>query len=137
MRCLQVGRKLIGSVTAVVLIMCFFTLPLVLAGVVSVSFPVLIAVAGAPLAAQLICMAFSRVREYEADLDAARLMNSPMPLISALRKLENAHSPCWSQVIFNGVNADFLLNVFSSHPPTDERVRRLYEVNLHPVLLYT
>lgn len=90
----------------------------------------------APMAAMLIQMAISRSREYGADNGGAELSGNPLWLASALRKLEhgNARRPMKSAVqhpatahlfIVNPLIGHKLANLFSSHPPTEERIRRL------------
>lgn len=87
----------------------------------------------APIAALLIQMAISRTREFAADATAARAMGSGRPLANALRKLE-----AWSKRIPMDVNpamshmfiikplsGESLMRLFSTHPPTAERIARL------------
>ena len=90
----------------------------------------------APLAAALIQMAVSRSREYGADAGGAELSGHPLWLASALRKLESAnesrpmgtaaqHPATAHLFIVNPLRGAKLANLFSTHPPTDERIRRL------------
>ena len=89
----------------------------------------------APLAAFLLQMAVSRSREYHADATAAKLTNKPWALISALKKLEweNHRKPldCGSpsnaaMCIVNPLRGkDFFVNMFSTHPPMEERIKAL------------
>jgi len=88
----------------------------------------------APIAAVLVQMAISRSREFEADKGGARLAGSPFELASALRKLEAANSRApMSQVneatahmfIVNPLRGAGLRSLFSTHPPVEERIRRL------------
>ncbi|MDY6848376.1 MAG: zinc metalloprotease HtpX [Thermodesulfobacteriota bacterium] len=89
----------------------------------------------APIAAMLVQMAISRSREFEADRGGARLCgNNPHYLASALRKLEaaNQSSPMPKvneatahMFIVNPLRGGGLKNLFSTHPPVEERVRRL------------
>jgi heat shock protein HtpX len=89
----------------------------------------------APIAAGLIQMAISRSREFEADASGARLVHDGEPLARALEKMEaySARVPMdvnpaqASAYIVNplrGRKVEFA-NLFSSHPPTAERIRRL------------
>lgn len=93
----------------------------------------------APLAAGLIQMAVSRSREYEADEAGAKLCGNPLWLASALAKLENAnhqgqfaeaeHHPNTAHMfIVNPLSAQQLAELFSTHPLTSERIRRLQEM---------
>jgi heat shock protein HtpX len=88
----------------------------------------------APVAATLIQLAISRTREYQADASGARLAHNPMYLASALQKLETANerlpmadaTPATAHLfIVNPLNAGFLSRLFSTHPPIEERIRRL------------
>lgn len=92
----------------------------------------------APIAAMLIQLAISRAREYEADATGAKLAGSPDGLISALRKLEQASrmipmeaSPSTAHLfIVNPLRGmcGALMNLFMTHPPIEERVRRLQQM---------
>lgn len=92
----------------------------------------------APLAASLIQFALSRSREYMADASGARICGKPLALASALLKLDDyAHhrvipdaKPATSGLfIINplaGVGG--VANLFSTHPSTEERVKKLREI---------
>ncbi len=100
----------------------------------------LIALAGivlAPIAAALIQMAISRSREYIADETGATLTGRPLELASALRKLESwkqsiplvGGSPATAHLfIVNPFTRNGLAQLFSTHPPTEDRIRRLEEI---------
>ncbi len=87
----------------------------------------------APLAAALIQLAISRTREYQADASGARLTHNPLLLANALRKLESANqqipldaSPATAHLfIVNPLSAQGITRLFSTHPPIEERIRRL------------
>lgn len=87
----------------------------------------------APLAAMLIQMAISRSREFQADASGARLCGDPRYLASALRKLEAANRQAPMQAsqatahmfIVNPLRAGGLAKLFATHPPMEERIRRL------------
>lgn len=87
----------------------------------------------APLAATLVQLAISRSREFLADETGARIAGSPYGLASALEKLERAAHALPMEVnpgtahlfIVNPLRGDWLLTLFSTHPPIAERVRRL------------
>ncbi len=89
----------------------------------------------APIAALLIQMAISRTREYAADRTAAQYTGTPHGLISALRKLEGwskriplEASPATAHMfIIKPFSGGALMRLFSTHPSTEERVRRLSE----------
>ncbi len=87
----------------------------------------------APLAAMLIQMAISRAREYQADATGAQISRKPGALADALEKLERAATalpldanPATAHLfIVNPLRGMSILNLFSTHPPTEERVARL------------
>jgi heat shock protein HtpX len=90
----------------------------------------------APLAAMLIQMAISRSREYAADKGGAEVSGNPLYLANALRKLEMANRQIPMQAeaatahmfIVNPLTGGGLMSLFSTHPPIEERVRRLEEM---------
>jgi heat shock protein HtpX len=87
----------------------------------------------APIAAMLIQMAISRSREYDADAGGAALVGSPLGLASALQKIESASravpmdaNPATAHLfIIKPFSAGGLLGLFSSHPPTKDRIEAL------------
>jgi heat shock protein HtpX len=88
----------------------------------------------APIAAMLIQLAISRSREYLADETGARLSHHPESLARALEKLEmasqripmeNAQPATAHMFIVNPLSGKSLANLFSTHPPIEERIRRL------------
>ncbi|MCF7804841.1 MAG: zinc metalloprotease HtpX [Candidatus Marinimicrobia bacterium] len=91
----------------------------------------------APIAAGLIQMAVSRSREYHADEGGARISKQPLALASALEKLEQyskrtpmkaARENTAHLFIVNPLTKKGFANLFRTHPPTDERVKRLREM---------
>lgn len=87
-----------------------------------------------PLAATLIQLAISRTREYHADETGAKICGNPLYLANALRKLkefikvipmQEANPGTAHMFIVNPLTAETLINLFSTHPPIDERIRRL------------
>jgi heat shock protein HtpX len=95
----------------------------------------------APIAAVLIQMGISRSREYLADEAGARLSGDPEALARALEKLEvgahaihgEAHPATASLYIVNPLaGARGVMELFSTHPLTEERVRRLRSLGTRP-----
>lgn len=92
----------------------------------------------APIAAMLIQMAISRSREYSADEGGARLNGNPMALANALRKLAKGSqmipmhaTPATSHMmIVNPFKGGGIVNLFSTHPPLEERIARLESMRL-------
>lgn len=92
----------------------------------------------APIAATLIQLAISRAREFKADATGARIAGTPDGLASALLKLEAAAQQIPSFVnpstahmyIVNPLKGSTIAGLFSTHPPIEERVRRLRAMHL-------
>ncbi len=91
----------------------------------------------APIAAMLVQMAISRTREYEADKGGAALSGNPTWLANALLKLERGNQvipmddarPATAHMfIVNPLHGGGMMNLFSTHPPIAERVKRLNEM---------
>lgn len=92
-----------------------------------------------PFIAMLIQLAISRQREFGADASGAKLLGTGKPLASALQKLDRASkqlaiAPTPAQAatahlfIVNPFRASAIFRLFSTHPPTEERVKRLLAV---------
>ena len=90
----------------------------------------------APLAASLLQMALSRAREYEADRGGAEISGDPEALASALDKIHRyaqgipfstaeAHPETGQMMIMNPLSGGGIAGLFSTHPPTEERIARL------------
>lgn len=90
----------------------------------------------APLAAMLVQMAISRTREFAADREGAAIAGDPMGLASALRDIERIAqrtsiptaegNPATAHLfIVNPLHGGALAGLFRTHPPTEERIRRL------------
>ena len=90
----------------------------------------------APLAASLIQMAISRAREYEADRGGAEICKDPEGLALALDKIHRytsglgfsavqQHPETAQMMIMNPLSAEGLAGLFSTHPPTEDRINRL------------
>jgi heat shock protein HtpX len=92
----------------------------------------------APIAAMLIQMAISRTREYAADASSAKYTGNPNELISALQKLEGWSkripmdaSPATAHMfIIKPFSGGGMMRLFSTHPPTEERIARLQAMAL-------
>lgn len=88
----------------------------------------------APIAAMMIQMAVSRSREYQADQTGAEMTRNPYGLANALQKLEDhgkripmtSGGPASSHLfIVKPFTGQSFVNMFSTHPPIRERIRRL------------
>jgi len=101
---------------------------------------VILVVVFAPIAALLVKLAISRNREFVADLIGAHISKKPRALASALKKIEviskenpinikggSATSHLW---IINPLKQDWFNKLFSTHPPTEDRIRRLIDLDV-------
>lgn len=90
----------------------------------------------APLAASVIQMAISRSREYEADRGGAEISRDPAALADALAKIDafargipmataDAHPETAQMMIMNPLSGSGIAGLFSTHPPSEERIARL------------
>lgn len=92
----------------------------------------------APIAAMIIQMAISRSREYAADEGGAKISGNPEYLAGALRRLEegktripmNASPSTAHMFIVNPLSGGGITKLFSTHPPTEERIKRLLEMTI-------
>ncbi len=90
----------------------------------------------APIAATLVQLAISRAREFVADASGAHIANDPLALASALRKLDEwsaqrtmAVNPATAHMyIINPLHGGAIAGLFSTHPPTEQRIARLEEL---------
>lgn len=96
----------------------------------------------APVAASLIQMAISRAREYEADRGGAEIAGDPNALADALHRIDayargiplpaaDAHPETAQMMILNPLSGGGFSSLFSTHPPTEERIARLREMGQH------
>lgn len=92
----------------------------------------------APIIATLIQLAVSRRREYLADATGALTTRYPDGLISALEKIKQYGKPLQRQntstahfFFANPLKGHSITNLFSTHPPIDERIKRLREMGTH------
>src|SRR5260221_9399312 len=93
----------------------------------------------APLAAMLIQAAISRSREYDADAGGAAIAGHPDGLVKALRKIEAGSklvpldaSPATAHMfIVKPFSVSGLMGLFSTHPPTEDRIAALLQLDRH------
>lgn len=94
----------------------------------------------APLFALLLRLAISRRREYVADANGSRLIRDPQSLASALEKIRDysknpqarpvAHANDITASLYfaNPLRASSIVNLFSTHPPIDDRIKKLQQM---------
>ncbi len=92
-----------------------------------------------PLIATIIQLAISRSREYMADESAARILHNSEGLINALQKIDagiarwpmmGGNKAAASLFIANPFRGNSLLKLFSTHPPMEERIKRLKDLRV-------
>ena len=94
----------------------------------------------APIAASLLQLAVSRSREYAADAEGARISHNPLALASALKKisavnqlkpLDNVGPATAHMFIVNPMRMAGVKKLFSTHPPIEERIKRLEAMSVY------
>jgi len=117
-------------------------LPLWLVSDIPLPWPAMLLLLTAPMAATLLQLALSRTREFDADLDAARLTGDPATLAAALIKIDRFGANWWSLLLPARRHAG--TSWARTHPSTAERVRRLQTLDaehrqacspVHPLLI--
>lgn len=106
------------------MMLVLLSVPLILLGVTSVSWLGLLILIAAPTLSALLQFALSRVREFDADLEAVRLTGDPGALASALYKIEQQETGIWKRLLFPSYKQTDP-SLFRSHPDTKERIKRL------------
>ncbi|MCX7958164.1 MAG: zinc metalloprotease HtpX [Deltaproteobacteria bacterium] len=92
----------------------------------------------APLLALIIQMWISRTREYQADESGARIAGTPHGLASALAKISefskrinDSPNPATAHMyIYSPLSGESLLRIFSTHPPVEERIKKLRSMTI-------
>lgn len=119
--------RLTGFLSLTGQLLMLINLPLLILGEATLPWlPILLMIA-APSLSTLVQLALSRSREYEADLGAVTLTGDPMGLASALSKLEATHQGLLGRLL-HPVPRIPDPSMLRTHPPTEERVRRLLEL---------
>jgi heat shock protein HtpX len=108
-------------------ILLLISLPLWLLSAADIPWLPILLLLFAPTLSALVQLALSRSRELEADRSAAELSGDPEGLASALQKLEYQQGGLWER-IFMPTQRIPEPSILRSHPPTEERVRRLLEL---------
>lgn len=118
--------RVTGVLSTLGQLLLFVNLPLLLLGYVTVSWWAILLLLFAPMLSALIQLALSRTRELAADLGAVELLGGPEPLMSALAELERSQQRRLARMFWPlpvPTGPAFL----RTHPPTEERLRRLAE----------
>lgn len=93
----------------------------------------------APIAAMFVQMAISRTREYRADEIGSKICGNPFYLANALKKLElwstnikmDANPSTAHMFIVNPLKGKSIMSLFSTHPSTEDRVKKLEELAIN------
>lgn len=102
-------------------------LPFVLLTEATLNWPLVMLMIFAPYISALTQLALSRTREFDADLSAVEITGDPRGMASALEKIEQSQYSIWERLFFPG-RRDSTPSVLRTHPPTEERVKRLLEL---------
>ncbi len=108
-------------------ILLFLNLPLLLFSRHAIPWLPILLLLFAPTLSGLLQLALSRTREFDADMDAARISGDPAALASALRKMERYQGNLLERLFIPGSRVPHP-SVLRTHPDTEERIRRLLEL---------
>ncbi len=123
----DIMSRLTRALLLVGILLLLSNLPLAMTGQSGVSWLLVFLLMAAPWIGTLLQLALSRTREYDADLQAAALTGDPEGLALALGKLERLQGRFWEDILLPGRRAPDP-SVLRTHPPIEERVRRLLEL---------
>ncbi len=120
----DVFSRLTGNLSTLGQLLLVLNIPLLLFSDMALSWKAILVLVFAPGVSGLMQLALSRAREYDADAGAVALTGDPEGLARALRKMERRQGGIFEQILMPGrrVPEPSLLR---THPPTEERVRRL------------
>lgn len=119
--------RLTGGLALMGQLLLFINLPLLLFGAAAISWWAILLLLFAPTISLLLQLALSRTREFDADMDAVEITGDPLGLASALRKLDSHQGGLWQRLFFPGRRTRDSW-ILSTHPSSEERVRRLVEL---------
>lgn len=123
----EVTVKMVNLLSIVGQVMVLINLPAIFAGERDVSLVLLAVVVASPVAAMLLQLGLLRTREFAADTGSAELMNSPQPLIRALRKIEGSPTTLFNRWAV-GRREQKGHTLLRTHPPVGERIQRLIKL---------
>jgi heat shock protein HtpX len=126
--------RLTHMMSAFGLMLLFISLPLMLLGITSFSLLGVLLLLAAPSLSALLQLGLSRIREFDADLEAARITGDPEGLASALGKISGQRGNLWQRILFPGYRNPEP-SLLRTHPDTDERIERLLELRETPARL--
>lgn len=105
-------------------LLALLNLPLIFLGGETIPWLGIILLYFAPVVSSLLQLGLSRAREYNADMEGAHLAGDAEGLASALQKIERYQGGVWEKVFMPGRRVP-VPSLLRTHPPTEERIRRL------------
>jgi len=108
-------------------LLLWVNLPLLLMGPVTINWAAILLLIFAPNLSALAQLSLSRTREYHADLNAVLLMGDADALVSALVKIEERQGSWMERIFMPGYKVP-VPSILRTHPPTEERVRRILDL---------
>ena len=122
--------RMTRTMSLIGMLLLMVNLPLIVAGAATVPWLLVLLLVFAPTIGSLLQLALARTREYDADIDAAGLTGDPLGLASALTKLERQGGRFWEEIVLPGRRIPDP-SLLRTHPSTEERVRRLMDLQGH------
>jgi heat shock protein HtpX len=122
----DMASRLTSALSSVGQLLLLLNLPLLMLSSLQINWFAVLILLLAPHLSALAQLGLSRVREYDADLNAARLTGDPEGLARALVKLEQHQKSFW-QLLTPGYQIPEP-SLLRTHPPTEERIRRLLDL---------
>jgi len=120
--------QIIHMMTSMFSLMAYLTvliyLPVLYLGDQPIPWMLLITLIVAPNISVMIQLAISRLREFDADMEAVNITNDPLALASALQKLEN-YQQSWLRYVLMPQRRLRIPKLLNTHPSAKERIRRL------------
>ena len=110
-------------------IMLLISIPMILVGQLVVIWPAIFLLIFSPTLSNLIHLALSRTREYNADISATELTRDPQALASALAKMDNAQKRLFRKMYWPIIPKIPQNSWLRTHPPTKKRIQRLLETH--------
>ena len=123
--------QIIHMITSMFALMAYLTiliyLPVLYLGEQPIPWLLLFVLIFAPNVSVMIQLAISRLREFDADMEAVKITNDPLALASALQKLEN-YQQGWFHSLTMPHRRLHIPKILNTHPSAKERIRRLKEM---------
>jgi len=117
------------SVVGILLILISF--PFMILGITPVPFLAMLLLLIAPTLSALLQLGLSRIREFNADVEAVRITGDPEGLASALGKIDLQYGSGWQRILFPGYR-ETEPSLLRTHPNMQERIQRLMEIAGRP-----